>query len=69
MAFLVCQRLRRGLRRGAGCTFGGGIGHCMGFCGDWNASELFVVWIWQICVIIVLFAVVMFNRLFRDCIR
>jgi hypothetical protein len=69
VAFLVCQRLRRGLRRGAGGKFGDVIWHCMGMCVDWNASELFVVRIWQMYVIVALFAVVMFNRSFKGCIR
>jgi hypothetical protein len=69
VAFMVCQRLQYGLRRGAACKFGDVIWHCMGMCGDWNASELFVVWIWQLCAIVALFAAVMFNRSFKGCIR
>jgi hypothetical protein len=69
VAFLLCQRLRRGLLRGAGGKFGDVIWHCMGMCGDCNASEMFVVWVWQIRAIVALFAVVMFNRSFKDCVR
>jgi hypothetical protein len=64
VAFLVCERLRCGLRRG-----GDVIWHCMGLCGDWNVSELFVVGIRQICAIVALFAVVMFNRSFKGFVR
>jgi hypothetical protein len=69
VAFLVCERLRRDLRRGAGGKFGDVIWHCMGMCGEWNESELFVVRIWQMYAIVALFAVVMFNRSFKGCIR
>jgi hypothetical protein len=41
----------------------------MGLCGDWNESELFVVGIWQMCAIVALFAVVMFNWSFTGRIR
>ncbi len=69
VAFMVCIRLRRQMWRGEGCKFGDVIWHCIGLCGDWNESELFVVWIWQICAIVALFAVVMFIRSFKGCIR
>jgi hypothetical protein len=62
VAFLVCERLRRGLRRGAGSKFGDVFWHCMGLCGDWKKSELIVVGIWKMCAIVALFAVVMFDR-------
>jgi hypothetical protein len=69
VAFLVCEQLRRGLRRGAVCKFGDVIWHCMGLCGDWNVSELFVVGIRQISAIVALFTVMMFNRSFKGCTR
>jgi hypothetical protein len=69
VAFMDCERLRRGLRLGADGKFGDVIWHCRGLCGDWNESELFVLYIWQICTIVALFVVVMYNQSFKGCIR
>ena len=66
---VVCERLRRDMRLGAACEFWDVIWQCWGLCGGWHESELFVVNIWQMCAIVALFVVAMFNQTLKGCIR